>query len=467
MGMRGGFEGGFSGKRVVIFGVGQFGGQIEAARFMVRAGARVLATDLKPREKLERALRELEGEPIEWRLGGHDERDLAGADLAVVSPAVPKSSPYLAALERQGTALTTEMNLTVARLRSPIYAVTGSNGKSTTTALLGAAVDAAGLRSFVGGNIGRPLLNELAAISERDRAILELSSFQLEDLREAGGIRAALAIVTNLTPNHLDRHGTIEEYARAKRTLVEGQEKEDVAVLNREDARVLAFRAATRARVATFGLGASFEGPGSFVREGFFAYRDEGGAEHPVAPVSLLRLFGRHNQMNALAVTAALGALGLPLGAVAQALARFPGIPDRLELVRERRGVRWVNDSKATTPEAAEAALESFEPPIVLVAGGQDKGMDASRMTALAARRAAAVFLIGKTRDRLRDEIARAGGGRAECCESLEEAVARADAAALPGATVLFSPGFASYDMFSSFEERGERFRGLARALPE
>lgn len=456
----------FRGKRVVIVGVGHFGGQIEAARFMCRAGARVLATDLKPREKLERALAALAGEPIEWRLGEHREEDAAGADWAIVSPAVPKEAPFLRALARAGARLTTEMNLTIARLRAPIFAVTGSNGKSTTTALLGRAVEEAGLRAFVGGNIGRPLLNETDAIGEGDRVVLELSSFQLEDLRAAGGVRPQVAVVTNLTPNHLDRHGTFEAYAAAKRTIVERQEPEDAAVLNREDEVVLAFAGATRARIATFGIAPPRSGAGSYLREGFLCYRDEDGTEHRVLPASALSLPGRHNLLNALAVLAAIGAARLPLAAAARAIASFPGLPDRLELVRERRGVRWYNDSKATTPEAARAAIDAFEPPLLLIAGGQDKGMDPEPLLAAAAARARAVLFIGKVRRVLAAALEARAPGRALVFETLEDAVAAAERAAPPGATVLFSPGYASYDMFASYEERGERFRAAVRALP-
>jgi UDP-N-acetylmuramoylalanine--D-glutamate ligase len=458
---------GLAGKRVVILGVGHFGGQIEAARFMCRSGARVLATDLKPAEKLPRALEALREEPIEWRLGEHREADLVSADLVVVSPAVPKNSPYLALLERERVPVTTEMNLTISRLRAPIFAVTGSNGKSTTTALLGAVLAAAGYRTFVGGNIGRPLLNDAETISPEDRVVLELSSFQLEDLRTAGGVRPRVAVVTNLTPNHLDRHGTLEAYAAAKREIVAHQEPSDVAVLNREDPLVLAFREATRARVVTFGLGAAFAGEGSFVREGAFWYRGAGGEERRIAPTGGLRLFGRHNVGNALAVVAAARAEGIAEDAIARALAEFPGVPDRLELVAEREGIRFVNDSKATTPEAARAALEAFERPLFLIAGGKDKGMDARALASAAAARADGVFLIGETRERLRELIEAAGGRAVRIADSLEEAFAgalEAARAAAPGATVLFSPGYASYDMFSTYEERGERFRGLVRA---
>jgi UDP-N-acetylmuramoylalanine--D-glutamate ligase len=464
----------FAKKRVVILGIGHFGGQIEAARFMCRAGARVLATDLKPAEKLTHALCELEGEPIEWRLGEHREEDLRAADLVVVSPAVPKTSPFLKLIEREKIPQTTEMNLTIERLRAPIYAVTGSNGKSTTTTLLARAVEAAGFRVFAGGNIGRPLLNEVDAIEPSDRVVLELSSFQLEDLRSLPRFEPALAIVTNLTPNHLDRHGTLEDYARAKRLLVERLGPQGVAVLNREDPRVLDFRNWTSARIATFGMAPPPCGSeGTFVAGGEIRSRDRAGCERAIVSLDEIEIPGRHNLMNVLAVAAATEALGLSPAALARALRGFRGIPDRLETVRLRRGVRYVNDSKATTPEAARAALEAFPPPVFAILGGQDKGMDLRPLVAAAVERARAVFLIGATRERLREAIERssaergAGPEEVRCCGSLEEALAAAERAAGPGATVVLTPGFASYDMFSSFEERGERFRALVRALPE
>ena len=460
----------FEGKNVLIFGLGHFGGQIEAARFFARRGARVVATDLKPKEKLAEALRALEQERITWRLGGHREEDFLGADLVVVSPAVPTTSPFLEFVRARRIPWTTELNLTVSRLKAPIVAVTGSNGKSTTTALLGAVLEEAGFETYVGGNIGRSLLHLASDIPATAFAVLEISSFQLEGLEAAGGIRPRAAVVLNITPNHLDRHGTIERYAEAKRCLVARQGEDGAAILNREDERVLAFREFTRARIFTFGFGNRFEGPGAFLRNGEIALRDEQGNEEAILDSRALRLPGRHNLANALAACAAAAALSLDRRALSRALERFEGIPHRLETVRERNGVRYVNDSKATTPEAAAAGLEACEQPLVLIAGGSDKGADYFPLARTAALRAETVLLIGATRERLKEEIARARGGapRPEIalCATLEEAVSRAEALSRPGTTVLFSPACASYDMFSSFEERGERFRAVVRSLP-
>jgi UDP-N-acetylmuramoylalanine--D-glutamate ligase len=463
-------------------GIGQFGGQIEAARFMCAEGARVFATDLKEPAKLGKALELFRELPIQLRLGEHREEDFLEADLVVVSPAVPKSSRFLQLAIERGKPWTTELTLTIQRLRAPVYAVTGSNGKSTVTTLLGRAVEAgSGARVHVGGNIGRPLLNEVDAIAPDDRCVLELSSFQLEDLRDAFACGALgerfapdLALVTNVTPNHLDRHGTLESYAAAKRTLVEHQREGQVAVLNRDDPIVAAFAKATRARVVTFGLGAGFAGAGAFLDErGAIAFRDEAGEVREVARASAMRLPGRHNLANALAVAAAAGALGLDLARAGVAIESFAGLRDRLEPVAERRGVRYVNDSKSTTPEAAKAGIESFPSGITLVAGGADKKMDFAPLAEAAASRCATVVLIGDTRARLEEEIRLAARGLASRppaiarSDSLDEAVALAAGRTPAGQVVLFSPACASYDMFTSFEERGERFREAVRRLPE
>ncbi len=439
---------------VLIFGLGTFGGQIAACRYFLERGARVVATDLKPAGRLPRAMAALAGEPVLLRLGApHRESDVLEADLVVASPAVPRSSSFLALARDRGIPVTTEMNLTIAELRKkgvPVYGVTGSNGKTTTAALLGAVLEAAGFRVFVGGNNGRPLLNELDAIGRgpEDRVVLELSSFQLEDLRPLA-YTPSLAIVTNITPNHLDRHGTLDEYAAAKRTIVEFMGETDTAVLNRDDPRVLGFGAATRASVVTFGAGDAIPG----------------GPEG-------LRIRGGHNVRNAAAVAAAARALLVPAAAVERAFASFPGVRDRLEVVGVVDGVPFVNDTASTTPESTEAGILAYPPGITLICGGSDKGMDFESLgRTIVGAGVARLYLIGKTREKIRDRVEEArpdGKGIPEetrLFDTLEEAVLRARAATPEGQVVLFSPGCASFDMFLSFEDRGERFRAAVAAL--
>jgi len=463
---------------VLILGLGSFGGQIEAARYFARRGATVTATDLKPREKLAHALKELDGEPVALVLGEHRETDVLAADLVVASPAVPPHSPLLALARARGIPVTSEIALTVERLRAPVYAVTGSNGKSTTTTLLGRAIEACGFRTWVGGNIGRPLLGRLDEIEPSDRVVLEVSSFMLEGLGPLG-FRPALALVTNLTPNHLDRHGTMEAYAAAKRRVVERQGPEDAAILNRDDPLVRAFAPATRARVLTFGVSPLAPGEaGSFLADGrTIAWRDEGGREVELLPVHALKVPGEHNVRNALAVAAAAAALGFEPAPVARALESFGGIPHRLEVVARRRAVLWINDSKATTPESGAAGILAFPPGLTLIAGGSDKGMDYAPLGRAAAGRVARAFLVGKTREKIASAIAREAGlgsgtetrnaTEVVSCDDLAEAVARAAAATPAGQTVLFSPASASFDQFLSYEHRGETFAALVCALPE
>lgn len=456
--------------KVLILGLGSFGGQIEAARYFARRGATVTATDLKPREKLAHALAELDGEPVALVLGEHREADVLAADLVVASPAVPPHSPFLALARARGIPVTSEIALTVEGLRAPVLAVTGSNGKSTTTTLLGRAVEACGFRTWVGGNIGRPLLGRLDEIREDDRVVLEVSSFMLEELGPLG-FKPALALVTNLTPNHLDRHGTMDAYAAAKRRIVERQGRDDVAILNRDDPLVRAFAAATRARVLTFGLSPLAPGEaGSFLAGGRrIAWRDERGREVPLLDASALKVPGEHNVLNALAVAAAAAALGLDAAKVAGALASFGGIPHRLEVVARKRSVLWVNDSKATTPESGAAGIRAFPPGLTLIAGGSDKGMDYAPLGRAAVGRVARAVLVGKTRDKIAEALEREGatgaGTEIAKADDLAEAVTRAAAVTEAGQTVLFSPASASFDQFLSYEHRGETFAALVCAL--
>ncbi|GIW71516.1 MAG: UDP-N-acetylmuramoylalanine--D-glutamate ligase [Planctomycetota bacterium] len=465
------------GRRVVLLGLGRFGGQLAAARWFCEAGARVLVTDLKPASALADSLARLEGLPIEFRLGGHDERDLLGADLVCVSPAVPRQAPLRRLLAERAIPWTTEMNLAAAALPAPPLGVTGSNGKTTTASLLASAL-AAGLqrRVHLGGNMGQPLLGRLHEIGSQDLVVLELSSFQLEDLRDGPGIRPQLALITNVLPNHLDRHGTLEAYVACKRTLVEGLGPEGLAVLNREDPIVRSFEAVARrrgARVVTFGLRRPPRGAGAaaFLAQGRLVYRDETGAERCYGEAAALRLCGRHNLANVLAVVAACGALGARAERVAAALAAFRPLPHRLELVAEHGGVLYVNDSKATTPEAAAAAVQAYAGRAVLLAGGAGKGTSLLPLArAAVAARARAVIAYGQCRAEIAAAVATAAaaaprrpGARppVEVCEGLEEAFVRAQAHARPGSVVLLSPGCASYDQYLCYEERGAHFRRL------
>jgi len=425
-------------KRVTVAGLGRFGGQIAVARWLVEQGATVLVTDQSPAEKLKDSVAQLEGLPIEFRLGGHREKDFTSADLIVASPAIPPTNQYLQAARNAGVPITTEIRLFIERCPVPIIGVTGTKGKSTTTAMLGQILK----RNFtvhVGGNIGRSLLPELERIEKSDLVVLELSSFMLEHL----GIMKwspHLAVVTMVAADHLDWHGSRDAYVNAKSNIVRFQRPDDIAVVNAEDPGSLAFAAQTPAHIVRFGITA---------RKPFE-----------------LGVPGRHNQSNAQAAWAAASQLGVSREDAESALREFRGLPHRLQLVHESNGVRYFNDSIATIPEAAVAALESFPPHrVVQIVGGYDKGLPMSAMCATLMDRAKAVLCIGATGKKLVETMSTGAGQNAAAvydCGDLPTAMKMARQTAGPGDVVLLSPGCASYDQFDNFEKRGEMFAKLA-----
>ncbi|HID23538.1 MAG TPA: UDP-N-acetylmuramoyl-L-alanine--D-glutamate ligase, partial [Planctomycetaceae bacterium] len=456
------------GKRVTLMGVGTFGGGIGALRFLLDQGAHVTVTDLRPAEELGLSPSEWEScGRVTWRLGGHDQRDFHGADLVVVNPAVPTDSPYLQIARRHGVPLTTELALFWQNNRARVIAVTGTNGKSTTAAMIHAILRAAGWTAWLGGNIGRSLLTELPDIEHHHWVVLEVSSFQLEHLDRLRA-RPDVAVVTNFSPNHLDRHGTVDAYRCAKQALLRWQTETDVSVLNQDDPDVAGWP--TAGRRVWFGL---FDTG----REGVFVDQDSGlavarwaGQEHTLALGQWLALPGRHNLQNAAAAVGAARAAGVPIEAVRLGLQSFGGLPHRLQFVAEVDGRRFYNDSLATTPESAIAALQAFPPsqPIVLLAGGSDKGVDLGGFAEAIVRHAKAVALMGQTGEplaRLMDACRASPPVRRAVCSHFEQAFQWAVQRSQPGDVVLLSPGCASYDWFRSFAERGERFAELVRRL--
>ena len=430
----------WTGKRVTVMGLGRFGGGVGATRWLVAQGAIVTVSDRAPASELRESLAQLRGLDVKVHLGGHVEADFVDCDLVVVNPAVPFDSPYLALARRAGVALTTEVNLFLARCPAPVVGVTGSAGKSTTTAMIGAIL-ARRRTTHVGGNIGGSLLNSLDAIAPEDAVVLELSSFQLAYLPLLGK-SPHVAVVTNLQPNHLDRHASMEEYASAKMNIFRYQRPDDVLILNREDPALRAWKEAAPGRVVLFGAD------------------DE--------PFDL-SVPGRHNQANAQAAWAAARQLGVSRADAQQALACFSGLPHRLQLAAERDGVRYVNDSKATSPAETLVALESFpeQRPVVIV-GGYDKQIDLSGLCRTLAQRAKAVVATGQTGEAIARGVEAASssgqGPRVVRAGEFEAAVRAAMDLAQPGDLVLLSPACASYGQFRNFEERGEAFARLVRS---
>lgn len=450
----------FQGKRVTVMGLGRFGGGIGVAKFMLREGAAVTVTDMAPEEKLRESMAEV-GDGVAYHLGGHKPEDFTETDLVVANPAVKPASEWLDTARRAGVAITTEMNLFFERCRGRILGVTGSVGKTTTTAMIGHVL--AGPRTFVGGNIGRSLLLDLPEIGEDAVVILELSSAQLFWL---GRIRRApnVSVVTNITSNHVDWHGTMEAYEDAKKEIVRHQTASDLAVLSWDDAVVREWAEDCGGRVA-FWSTTTDVAEGAFVRGNDLVVR-MGGHEEQVLDVRTMTVPGAHNLANAAAASAGCAAMGAGLDAVGKLLASFPGAEHRLEFVREVRGVRYYNDSKATTPASVLAAVRAFEQPTVLILGGRDKEMDFTGLAVELGRLGAAgrcrVVLMGELTGKLEGvlsthapQLPRVRGGR------LAESVAAAAKLAKPGDVVVLSPAGTSYDEFVNFEERGKAFKRI------
>jgi UDP-N-acetylmuramoylalanine--D-glutamate ligase len=448
-----------AGRRVTVMGLGLFGGGLGVARHLVKAGARVTVTDAKSEHELRESVAELKGLPVTLRLGGHLEEDFRKADLVVVNPAVPESNPYL----KLARALETEMNLFFKLLkgRGFVVGITGSNGKTTTTTLVGEIVKKRPGRSWVGGNIGRSLLENVDEIGDDDVVVLELSSFQLENLG-ALGISPRVGAVLNVTPNHLDRHGTMEAYTAAKRQIVEHQQGGDSKVLNADDAVSRGFASASRSGNWFFSLREKQE-RGAWVSGEVIDLGRQGSVD-----VSRRRIRGDFNLANmaAAALCAMQAAAGWPgwRAACEEVFNAFPGVEHRLEFVAEKKGVKYFNDSKATDPEATVAALSTLEGPFVLILGGFDKKTPYDLLAReVAARPVRACVLLGQTAPAIEAAL-RAQPRVPEILKatSIQDA---ARVAAKPGETVLLSPACASWDMFRNYVERGRAFKDAVGTL--
>jgi UDP-N-acetylmuramoylalanine--D-glutamate ligase len=454
----------FRDRKVTVMGLGLFGGGVAATRFLHRLGAKVTVTDLRDGNALAPSLEAIGNLDVRTVLGRHAEADFREADMVVASPAVPPDAPFLKIARDAGVPVESEMNLFFRFQKSAcVIGVTGSNGKSTTTSLIGSILSRAGFRTRVGGNIGRPLLEEVFDIGEEDRVVLELSSFQLEDLARLQ-TGPHIGVLTNVTPNHLDRHGTMGAYVRAKANLFRFQHSGDTAVINADDPVSMGLVPRLTSQPLLFSLEDRI--PEGFLLRGDQLVWREMGSEVALLERGDIRIPGLFNVANVLAACAAAVSAGADAGAVREGVRAFSGIPHRLERVAARRGADWYNDSIATTPESTMAALSAFECGIVLIAGGYDKKLDLGALSKAVSKRARVAVLIGAIAPALARSIREAEGGcEAVLADGLDAAVREAASRVRPGEAVLLSPAAASYDMFTNFEERGERFRELVRAL--
>ena len=444
------------GQRVTVMGLGLFGGGVGAVRFLVREGAVVTVTDLRKKKDLRASVRALNGLPIAFKLGGHEETDFRNADLIVANPAVPRSSQYLKIAESAGVPITSEICLFVEHCPAPIIGVTGSSGKTTTTSLIGEMLKRKDKRTRIGGNIGGSLLDELDILHADVPVVLELSSFQLDRLGDLPW-SPHIAVITNFAPNHIDVHGSLQAYRKAKQQIIIHQTKSDWTIVNGEDAEVSHW-AGEGQRVAF-----AVEGKGDvFVREGKIQHAI-GGEVRTVCSVDTIFLHGRHNLANALSATGAAVISGVSEEDIADVLQTFQGVPHRLEQVAEVNGVLYINDSIATSPDRTQTALRAFDKPIVLIAGGYDKGIAFGDLGMAIEETVTHLIVMGETGD----AIAATAKGKTNIhrVENLQEAMGCATGLAQAGDVVLLSPASASYDQFRNFEERGDQFREWVEKL--
>ena len=441
------------GKRVAVVGGAASG--VAAARLLVERGAEVTLTDLRPALD---AAADLASLGVSLALGSHPEGLLTGSDLVVVSPGVPADQPSVSAARAAGVPVIGEVELASRWLRGRVVAITGTKGKSTTTALTGRMLEAAGVRVLVGGNIGTPLASHVAASTADTVHVVEVSSFQLET---TDTFHPWIAALLNLTADHLDRHASVEEYAAAKARIFARQTERDIAVANADDARALAMAGAGRARVVRFARDARIDA-GVTVADGWIVERGPAG-DSRLVQTSDVRLIGPHLLADVLAAAAIARAAGAGPDAVARAAASFAGLEHAMELVDEILGVRFVNDSKATNIDAARQAIETFGRGLVVIMGGRFKGGDLRLLRPALASRGASVVAIGESAPLMQDAFD--GAAEVRMAASMAEAVRAAMAAAPPGGSVLLAPACASFDMFENYAARGRAFKAEVAAL--
>ncbi len=437
-----------SAKRVMIVGLGVSGR--DAARFVAARGAHLVLTDSNPNLNLANL-------PTgEVHLGVESESWLDGVDLMIASPGVPRDSKLLAGASARGISVIGEIELASRFISAPIAAITGTNGKSTVTVLLGEIMKAGGRRTFVGGNLGTPLIDAIGV--EYDVVVAEVSSFQLETIEQ---FHPRVAIHLNLTDDHFDRYDGLEDYGRAKARIFENQNTNDFAILNRDDPNVFKLAREVRSHVVTFGMSKPEFRSAIWPVEHVIVF--DFGSHHGQINLDGFHLTGRHNIANAMAAAGAALALGVEPQVIERALTEFKGLPHRIQLVYEKNGVRWIDDSKGTNVGAVVEAIDATRAPIILIAGGVDKGGDYSLLRRPLGEKVRLAIFNGAARDKMRDALA--GATEIAVVPTLKDAVNEAAQAACPGDSVLMSPACSSFDQFKDYAHRGKVFEELVRAL--
>lgn len=443
-------------KRVLVVGLGRSG--VASAIFLKSRGARVTVSDTKSPDQLRNEIPTLLDHGISVETGGHGERTFQNQDLIVVSPGVPVDAQPLVQARALGERVIGEIELAAEFLPGPIVAITGSNGKTTTTTLVGEILANTGLKTLVGGNIGTPAVSLVEKATPETAVVLEVSSFQLETIRN---FRPKISILLNITPDHLDRHRTFAAYVDAKARIFENQQSDDFAVLNADDPTCVDLAHRTLAQVFWFSRRREVE-KGSFVRAGQVFIR-RNGTDHAVMPVSEVPLKGGHNIENILAAICASELMGCDAASIRNAVRNFKAVEHRLEYVASVRGVDYYNDSKATNVDATIKAIESFPANIHLILGGKDKGSDYTVLNDLLRQRVKRVYTIGAAAEKIQSHIK--GAANIIAAGNMENAVKQASASAKPGDIVLLAPACASFDQFQNYEHRGKVFKELVGNL--
>jgi UDP-N-acetylmuramoylalanine--D-glutamate ligase len=457
-------------KRVVIIGAARQG--LALARYLARNGAHVVLNDRRKSDEMQQEMTELAKFNIEWVFGGHPLEVLENRpEVVCVSGGIPLDNPIVAAARESGIRLSNDTQIFMESVPCKTIGITGSAGKTTTTTLVGRIAQAGSAdkygRIWIGGNIGDPLINYIDEMQPSDLAILEISSFQLDLMASSPNIAAIL----NITPNHLDRHYTMEAYTGAKARILDYQAAGDVAVLNRDDPGAWGLAGSIHGKLFSFGFGSLPEGQnGIYVENDKFFLRDE----EKIVPIPVeehIELRGEHNRMNVLAACTIAYAAGFTPEDMLAGIQGFRGVPHRLEFVRTWRGAQWYNDSIATTPERTIAAIKSFGGPLILMLGGRDKDLPWEDLAKLVHQRVDHVVLFGEAAEKINAALGpRVPGSRPFSLTRVDkcaDALMAASRLAQPGFVVLFSPGGTSYDEFKDFEERGERFKQWVLELTE
>ncbi|PRX31117.1 UDP-N-acetylmuramoylalanine--D-glutamate ligase [Orenia metallireducens] len=446
-------------KLITVVGLGKRTG-VETVKFLDKQGAKIIVTDAKQEAQLKEEIAALRGCKVNFDLGGHTLELVLKSDLIIISPGVPTDIPLLQQARSAGIEIISEVELAYRFCKAPIIAITGTNGKTTTTTLIGEIFKATGRKTVVGGNIGRALIQDLPQLEKEDIVIAEISSFQLEEIKE---FRPDISLFLNITPDHLDRHGSFEAYIEAKRKLLMNQTQDDYIILNYDDPIVRKFADNTQGQVVFFSQQEELT-EGVYLRDNKIVANLLGSKEE-IIDSKEIGIEGPHNLENALGAVAASLLMGASKDILVEILKIFSGVEHRIEDVATINGVRYINDSKGTNPIASTKAIETFEPPLVIIAGGKDKGSEFDDFAKIIKEKVKGVVLLGETADKIEASLNKLEYDSIYHVKSIQEAVKVATEVACGEGIVLLSPACASWDMFDNYEQRGREFKEAVKKV--